>query len=43
MKSGLKTADIQKVVTMQQLVAEIFSDSRRIKAGILLNLWKLSA
>ena len=35
--------DMQKVATTQPLVADIFSECGRIKAEILLNLWKLSA
>jgi hypothetical protein len=35
-------ADMQKVAATQPLVAEIFSDCERKKAGIPLNLWKLS-
>jgi hypothetical protein len=36
-------ADMQKPAITQPLVAEIFPDCGRIKAEILLNLWKLSA
>ena len=39
--SMLKT-DMQKVAATRPLVAEIFSDCGRKKAGIPLNLWKLS-
>ena len=39
----ISNADMQKVATMRPLVAEIFSDYGRIKDGILLILWKLSA
>ena len=36
-------SDMQNGATTWPFVAEIFSDCGRIKAGILLNLWKLSA
>jgi hypothetical protein len=38
----VKLPEMQKVMTMQPLAAEIFSNCGGIKAGILFNLWKLS-
>ena len=38
---GVNFADMQKVATTRPLVAEIFSECGRIKAGILLSLSKI--